>query len=137
MSRVLIDTGPIVAILNARDIHHRWAASEFQRMAVPLLSCDAVLSEAFFLLQRTKRGIAGLITLLDRRVIVSDFSFNEHCEPTLKLLNRYRNLPMSLADACLVRMAEISEGARIFTTDKDFKIYRKSNRNVIPRISPN
>jgi uncharacterized protein len=136
MPGVLIDTGPLVAILNVRDIHHAWAVNELKNMSAPLLTCDAVLSEAFFLLQRTSRGISDLITLIDRQIVVSNFSFKLHARATLKLLDRYRNVPMSFADACIARMSEITEGTIVFTTDSDFGIYRKSDRTVIPRITP-
>ena len=103
---VLIDSGAIVAVLRRRDQHHLWARSHFEVLVEPCLTCEAVLSESFFLLDHAKEGKDRLASLLQRSIIVVDFAFVAHREETLRLLRRYSNTPMSFADACLVRMAE-------------------------------
>ena len=133
---VLIDSGPIVAALRRRDQHHAWARAHFEALSDPCLTCEAVLSESFFLLERAKDGKERLASILERDVIVADFSFVAHREEILGLLRRYRDTPMSFADACLVRMAEIHADAVVFTTDSDFRIYRKNGRQAIPLIVP-
>jgi predicted nucleic acid-binding protein len=74
--------------------------------------------------------------LLDRGIIVTDFSLEKHLAETEQLMRRYKDTPMSFADACLVRMAEIHNEAVIFTTDSDFETYRKNGRQTIPVITP-
>ena len=133
---ILIDSGAIVALLRRRDQHHAWARAHFEALSEPCLTCEAVLSESFFLLERATEGKARLAALLERGIIAVDFSFVSHQEETLGLMRRYTDTPMSLADACLVRMAELHDGAVVFTTDSDFRIYRKNVRQAIPIMSP-
>jgi predicted nucleic acid-binding protein len=133
---VLIDSGAIVAALLRRDEHHAWARSSFEQLAAPCLTCDAVLSESFFLLERAKEGKERLCSLLERGVVVAEFEFASQRRETLRLFRRYDDLPMSFADACLVRMAELHDDATIFTTDTDFRTYRKNGRHAIPLLTP-
>src|SRR5262245_37994510 len=104
---VLIDSGVILAALRRRDEHHGWAKSHLQALADPCVTCEAVLSESFFLLSRLKEGKNRLASMLERRVVIVDFTFSAHRQEILHLLKRYADTPMSFADACLVRMAEL------------------------------
>jgi uncharacterized protein len=133
---VLIDSGAIVAALRRRDQHHIWARSHFESLSDPCLTCEAVLSESFFLLERANEGKDRLASILERGIILADFAFVAHREETLRLLRRYDDTPMSFADACLVRMAELHDDAVVFTTDSDFRTYRKNGRQAIPLIVP-
>ena len=133
---VIVDSGPIVAALRQRDQHHEWARAHFEMCAETFLTCEAVLSEIFFLLERAQNGKESLCRLLERKVIRVDFSATAHLAETLRLIRRYNDLPMSFADACLVRMAEQINGAAILTTDSDFRTYRKNGRQVIPLMMP-
>src|SRR5215470_8277644 len=99
---VLVDAGFLVALLSRRDSHHRWAVMQAPNYAPPWRTCEAVLSEAFHLLGA--RGMSGLSALLRRRVLIAAFDLDNNLESVLKLLQKYANVPMSLADACLVRM---------------------------------
>jgi predicted nucleic acid-binding protein len=74
--------------------------------------------------------------LLRRGVIEVAFQLLDHVEPLDGLLRKYANVPMSLADACLVRMAELSAESTLLTLDHDFRLYRKSGRHVLPVIMP-
>jgi len=60
MARVLVDTGPLVAILDASDSFHDWAAANLKAVQPPLITCEAVLSEVCFLLRRQPRELIGL-----------------------------------------------------------------------------
>jgi len=79
----------------------------------------------------------SLVKLIVSKLVQVRFTFTEEAEPIAKLLNRYDNVPMSFADACLVRTCEQLSGATLFTTYSDFTIYRKHGRQVIPVIMPN
>jgi len=94
------------------------------------------LSEAFFLLQQTHDGSEQLLALLERGLVVPDFDLVTELPAIAQLLRRYQSVPMSLADACLVRMSEQERDATIFTLDSDFKIYRRHGRQAIPLIYP-
>ncbi len=133
---VLIDSGAIVAALRKRDQHHVWARSNFEAFTTPCATCEAVVSESFFLLERAKQGKETLCTLLERGIIKVEFSLTPHLEETLHLIRRYRDTPMSFADACLVRMSEIHNDSVVFTTDSDFTTYRRNARQIIPVIAP-
>ena len=136
MTRNLVDTGPLVALLNDRDRYHQWAVQQMSAFRPPLLTCEAVLTEAFFLLRRHSSGADGLIKLLDRQIVSVAFKLEEEFTNIGKLLRRYSNVPISLADACLVRMSEIYTDCHLFTFDEDFQIYRRNGRQVIPTIRP-
>lgn len=133
---VLIDSGCIVAALHKRDQHHAWARAHFEAFVEPCMTCEAALSESFFLLERMREGKQALCALLERKVILLGFSMEDEVTETLRLLRRYSDIPMSLADACLVRMAELIPEATVFTTDSDFATYRKHGRQIIPLITP-
>ncbi len=133
---VLIDSGPLVAVLRRRDQHHGWARAHFEAGVEPFLTCEAVVSECFFLLERAREGKQALSALLERGIVLVEFSFALQRAETLRLIRRYNDMPMSFADACLVRMAEQIDAATILTTDADFRTYRKNGRQMIPLITP-
>jgi uncharacterized protein len=125
-----------VAYLKRDDKDHDWAREMFHRLTSPLRTCDAALSEAFFLLRQTHGGTGKLLALLERGLGIPDFNLLAELAAVGQLLRRYESVPMSLADACLVRMAELHRDATVFTLDGDFKIYRRHKRQMIPLIHP-
>lgn len=131
---VLVDAGFIVALVSRRDNHHRWAAAQSFNIPPPWSTCEAVVSEAFHLLGT--RGAPALSALLRRKAVNVPFDLRENLEPVLKLMEKYAGTPMSLADACLVRMSEILTDALVITTDSDFSIYRRNSRQMIPSVTP-
>ena len=133
---VLIDSGPIVAAIRKRDQHHSWSRAQFESCTEPFVTCEAVISESHFLLQGISGGIEALYGFLQRGVIVVDFSLEDELTETVRLIRRYRDIPISMADACLVRMAELAAAGIVFTIDSDFRIYRKNGRRVIPLLIP-
>ena len=133
---VLIDTGALIAVLSKRDQHHDWARSNFESLTSPCLTCEAVLSECFFLFGRTPSGKKVFSSLLERGIVAVDFSFRDQLGDTLRLIQQYRDMPMSFADACMVRMSELHPDSAVFTTDTDFKTYRRNGRQAIPLLAP-
>ena len=131
---VLVDAGFIVALLSRRDTHHRWAAAQTLQRVPPWITCEAALSEAFHLLGG--RGAPGLQALLRRDSLRVAFDLAQHLEPVLKLMQKYTDVPMSLADACLVRMTEALADSVVLTTDADFRIYRRHSRQIVPCLIP-
>jgi uncharacterized protein len=134
--RVLLDTGPLVSFLAAGLTHHIWVCEQWKRLRPPLLTCEPVLTEAAFLLKREGRAVDDLFELLERRVIRVGLQVEEQQADLRALLQRYRDRPMSLADACLVRMAELHADSRVFTLDNDFRLYRRHGNKVIPVLMP-
>ena len=135
--RVILDAGPLAALLNSGDSHHDWARREWSNIAPPLLTCEAVVSEAGFLGQRAGRGNpADVLEMLRRGILDISFSLSAEIDRVSALMSKYRNVPMSVADACLVRMSELHRGSPVLTLDRDFKIYRRKRRQPIPILSP-
>jgi len=132
----LLDTGPLVSFLASGLRHHAWAVEQWKRLRPPLLTCEPVLTEAAFLLKREGCETDALFALLERGVIRIAFSVQEEQADLRALMRRYRNRPMSLADACLVRLSEIHTVAEVFTLDSDFRIYRRHGNKVIPVRMP-
>lgn len=135
-TRVLLDTGPLIGYLSRKDQHHDWAVECWSALFDPLWTCDAVLSEAVFALQSEGIGIEPLLRLVERGIIRMEFVLDDHRPDVFRLLRKYDDQPMSLADACLVRMAELHQNCQVLTTDRDFLVYRRHGRHVIPILSP-
>jgi uncharacterized protein len=131
---VLVDAGFVIALLSSRDAHHRWAVTQASELPPPWSTCEAVLSEAFHLLAET--GAPNLVALFRRRALAVAFTFSENLEPVVKLIEKYSDVPMGLADACLVRMTETLSDPILLTTDQDFRIYRRHSRQVVPCVTP-
>jgi len=74
--------------------------------------------------------------LLRRRVVEVAFHLEDHVDAVARLVRKYANVPMSLTDGCLVRMAELSAESVILTLDRDFRLYRKAGRHMVPTILP-
>jgi predicted nucleic acid-binding protein len=130
----LVDAGYLVALLSRRDANHRWAAAQAPRFPPPWITCEAVLSETSHLLGG--RGMRSLALLLRRGALVCRHRFADDMDATLKLLEKYSDVPMSFADACLVRMTETLNNPMVLTTDADFRIYRRHGRQIIPCLLP-
>lgn len=131
---VLVDAGFIVALLSRRDAHHRWAVAQGRSHPPPWKSCEAAISETLHLVG--KPGAAAVRTLLRRGSLRVGFDLAQHVEPVLRLMEKYADVPMSLADACLVRMSEAFADSMVLTTDADFRVYRRHSRHVVPAVMP-
>jgi predicted nucleic acid-binding protein len=131
---VLVDAGFLVALIVGRDTNHGWAVTQLPHLPPPWKTCEAVLSEAFHLLGAM--GCPTLTALLERRVVVPAFTLGEEIAEVVKLMQKYADVPMSLADACLVRMTETLTDPVLLTTDRDFRIYRRHSRRTIPCAMP-
>jgi predicted nucleic acid-binding protein len=122
---VLLDTGPLVALLSANDANHERARRLFAECAPPFRSCEAVIAEACFLLRKVDPAAPSEVLALGARGVYEiGISVDEHWASLDALLKKYANRPISLADACLIRCAEISAEPRIATFDSDFGVYR-------------
>lgn len=132
-----MDTGPLVASIGGFEQNSFWVRQQFETLPGPFLTCEPVLTEAAFLLSRAPRpGLSQLFTMLSRGLLEVEFSLLAEHAAIARLLHKYRDLPMSVADACLVRMAELSPGSAIFTLDAHFRIYRTLDRRILPIIMP-
>jgi predicted nucleic acid-binding protein len=131
---VLVDAGFLVALLSSRDMRHPWAVTQATELPPRWSTCEGALSEAFHLLG--DRGAPNLGALLRRRAVLLSFALAENMQSVVKLIEKYCNVPMSLADACLVRMTETLADPIVLTTDQDFRVYRRHSRQVVTCVTP-
>jgi uncharacterized protein len=133
---VLADASALVALWSPADNYHEWAKACFARFLSPILSCEAVITEAAWLLRQFPMRRAALLTTWQRGVMVTEFHAQAHRETIVNLMERYGNVPMSFADACLVRMSELIADSQVWTLDTDFGVYRRFGRRIIPTLMP-
>lgn len=136
MTRIIIDTGPLVALRNRRDRYHAWTRRVLDTIEPPLWTCEAVLTEACFLLGQITGGPDAILELLAGGILRIDFNLSAEGASVRTLMSKFQSVPMSLADACLVRMTELVPRSVVLTLDSDFQVYRRSRRLVVPTILP-
>jgi predicted nucleic acid-binding protein len=129
----IADTGLIVALLNRDDRHHKWALEIARTVTEPLLTCEAVLSEAGFQVG----SIQWVLGLVREGFLKLAFDLSKNLEEVMDLAVRYQDRTPDLADLCLIRMSELNESLPVLTVDeKDFRVYRRNGRDVIPIVCP-
>lgn len=133
-ANVLVDAGFLIALLSRRDGNHRWAVALAAKHPPTWRTCESALSEAFYLLG--PRGAPALTALLRRGAVVVAFDLESQVEAVLKLVEKYADVPASLADAVLVRMTEVLDDPVVLTTDRDFRVYRRHGRLAVPAETP-
>lgn len=133
---VILDTGPLVSFLVHGSTQAAWVTTQWRRLRPPLLTCEPVLTEAAFLLKRDGNRANALFELLERGVLKIGLRMDEQRSDLQRLMQRYEDRPMSLADACLVRMSELYGRSTVFTLDGDFNVYRRHGNKVIPVLMP-
>jgi predicted nucleic acid-binding protein len=133
---IIVDTGPLIAFLNRHDKYHQWTKDQFERLKPPFYTCESVLSEACFLLRHQPLAQSALLEYFCRELVIITFELSAEIHHVKKLMAKYQTVPMSLADACLVRMSEQHAENIILTLDNDFKVYRKHGRHVIQVLMP-
>ncbi|MEE4638374.1 MAG: hypothetical protein V2J42_06510 [Wenzhouxiangella sp.] len=134
--RIILDTGPLVAFLHAGDRFHAWARQQFDTLPAPFLTCEPVIAESCHLLCRVPGGPDKIMELVARRAVQIDLALSTELTSVAHLFRRYRDRPISLADACLVRMTEIFDPSVVLTLDANFLIYRRFGRRTIPVLHP-
>lgn len=133
---VIVDTGVLVAMLDPDTGEHEWAKGRARRSPIPLVTSEAVLSETCFLLEREGRPTDDVFALVESGSIRVALVFQEEYRALRALMRSYRNVPMSLADATLVRLSEMVRDCKILTLDSDFLIYRRHRNESIPVLMP-
>ena len=129
----IADTGLIVALLNRDDRHHKWALEIARTVTEPLLTCEAVLSEAGFQVG----SVQWVLGLVREGFLKIAFDLSKNFEEVMDLAVRYQDRAPDLADLCLIRMSELNESLPVLTVDeRDFRVYRRNGRDVIPIVCP-
>jgi predicted nucleic acid-binding protein len=129
----ILDAGPLIAALNRNDQYHRWARETLSRLGPPFHSCPEAMAEAAAVTGQP----AAVVEMIHAGEIVLAFDLAQQAASVLVLLKKYGDRDMDLADACIVRMTELVRECRVVTLDrKDFSVYRRNGRDLIPVIAP-
>lgn len=129
----IADSGFLVAFANRSDIHHTWAKSVALQIDTPLLTCEAVLAETAFHLE----SATLVLEMISFGLVELAFQCSDHLKALEDLARRFSDRKPDLADLCLVRMSEIHPRHVVVTIDeKDFRVYRRNKREVIPLLCP-
>jgi predicted nucleic acid-binding protein len=124
MKPVLLDTGPIVAMLDRSERRHKECAELATQLESPLITCEAVIAEACYLLRGIQGASAAVLENVERGVFLVPYHISGRAGKVARLMKKYADRPMDFADACLVDMAGELSTAQVFTLDNDFRIYR-------------
>ena len=128
----ILDAGPIIAAMNREDRYHDWARATLDRLGPPFYSCPEAMAEAAVMTGRP----AAIVEMIQADEIILAFDLAEQAASVLSLLKKYADREMDLADACIVRMTELTRDCRVITVDRvDFAVYRRNGRELIPVIA--
>ena len=136
MRAVIVDTGPLVAALDRRERTHDWVVEQLRAITPPLLVCEPVLTEAAHLVRGRTGATDALLGLLASGALRIAWALDGEVAAVRGLMRKYAGQPMSLADACVVRMAELFDDHEVFTLDADFAVYRTPRNRPIRLIYP-
>jgi predicted nucleic acid-binding protein len=133
---VLLDAGPIVAYLRESETYHGWALAQFQRFS-RFATCEAVIAEACARLAYFDEEPQRVIELVAEADFDVSFQIKPNADRIARLMEKYADLPMDVADACIVTMSEKVKDCVVVTLDRnDFAVYRRHEREVIPFVAP-
>ena len=129
----ILDAGPLIAALNRDDRFHQWARDTIARIGPPFYSCPEAMAEAAAMTGQP----AAVVEMIQAGEIVLRFDLADQAASVLALLKKYADRNIDLADACIVRMTELTRDCRVVTVDRaDFSVYRRNGRDLIPIIAP-
>ena len=129
----ILDAGPLIAALNSRDTYHGWARETLKRLGPPFYSCPEAMAEAAAMTGKP----AAIVDMIRAQEIILAFDLSTQTAGILTLLKKYQDRDMDLADACIVRMTELTRDSQVITVDRDdFAVYRRNGRDLIPVIVP-
>lgn len=135
MKRVIMDTGPLVGWFCTKDSHNAWAECTFESLPSGIIVCEAVLAEACHLVAKDGVSPASVLRLVEQNDLEL-VSLIGQAANIRALLERYADVPMDFADACVVRLAEMFPEAKVCTTDGHFRFFRRNGQENIPLIAP-
>jgi predicted nucleic acid-binding protein len=124
MKPVILDTGAIVAALDESEQHHRQVRAALDGISAPLITCEAVIAESCYLLRTIPKAVDAILRNVEQQTFLLPFTLSEYANRVSRLMKKYSDQPMGLADACLVCLAENFQTPHILTLDADFQVYR-------------
>ena len=135
MRPTLLDTSVIVALLDRSEKLHRVCAAAVRELEAPLITCEAVIAESCYLLRNLAGAPEAIIENITAGIFHIPFQLSRDTSGINKILRKYRDRKIDLADACLVRLADQFGTGDILTLDSDFEIYRWAQNkpfNLLP-----
>jgi predicted nucleic acid-binding protein len=136
MVKIIVDAGPLIAFFRAADQYHAWAVETFKAVRPPLFTTEPAITETAYFLMAAGMPVRSLLNWIESGDLQIPFQLPEHAGAVASLMDKYQGR-MDLADATLVRLAELFDDCRVLTTDHaDFSIYRRRGRQVIPLLTP-
>jgi len=136
MNSLLVDTSFLVALYDRTDLHHERCARAHEEYDEPLVTCEAVATESLHLLRRVPGAARAILASIEKGILAIPFRLSEKAAAVAAILDKYRDLPASLADACLIHMADQLDTGDIFTLDADFKHYRWRRNRAFRLLIP-
>ncbi|MGD0632141.1 MAG: PIN domain-containing protein [Terracidiphilus sp.] len=124
MQPILLDTGVIAGCLNRRDYHHARCVAAMAKVKQPIVTCEAVIVESFYLLQSIPAAVDDILANVAKGTFQIPFQLSECASEIQQILRKYRDTPCDFADACLVHLADQLGTGDILTLDSDFRHYR-------------
>ena len=124
MKPVLLDTGPLVALLDRSEEHHEACADLIPSLEGPLVTCEAVIAESCYILRHLRGAPEAVLQNVEQDVFLIPFRLRPSAPAVRNLMRKYRTVPMDFADACLVCLADELGTGRILTLDGGFTIFR-------------
>jgi len=131
--RNILDAGPLIAAINRQDEYHQWACETLERLGPPFYTCPEAMAEAAALTAKP----SAIVEMIQAKEIVLSFNLADQTAGVIALLKKYSDRNIDLADACIVRMTELTRDCQVVTLDRsDFSVYRRNGREVIPLVAP-
>jgi len=136
MSRTLADASFFVGLYNSRERAHRRCFEAYQKVAGPVVTCEACIAEALHLLGHANAAVQGMLASIVQGALEVPFHLEGNATGIADVMRKYKDTPVDFADACLIHMADELNTGDILTLDSDFKHYRwrrnRSFRLLIP-----
>ena len=133
---VLLDTGCIVALLDRSERSHERCVEALSDLSAPHVTCEAVIAESCYLLRRMKGAPEAVLENVERGIFAIPFRLDSAARPIRLLMRKYTDVPIDLADACLIHLAAELGTGRILTLDSDFGIYRWGRNRPFENLVP-
>jgi predicted nucleic acid-binding protein len=131
---ILLDTSVVVALLDRSERNHHRCVEAVEQIDVPLVTCEAVIAEACYLVRDLHGAADAILDNVERKAFEIPLRLERSTRPIRALMRRYANVPMDFADACLVQLADQLRTGSVLTLDADFEIYRWRRNRVFRRL---
>lgn len=136
MKPILLDSGVIVALLDRSEGFHERCRDALEELRGPLVTCEAVLAESCYLLRNIPGAPRAVLANVEHGVFQVPFQLSRSAADVRRIMRKYGDVPIDLADACLIRLADQLSIGDILTLDRDFRIYRWGRNQPFQLLIP-